>query len=109
MISSSPSATEDKTRFEIELEFVQCLANPFYLNYLAQSKCLQDESFLRYLEYLDYWRKPEYIKFLIYPSYTLNALDLLKQPQFRTDILSPDNAKKIMDDMGAGLQIKKGV
>jgi len=56
---------------------------------------------------LDYWRQPEYVRFLIYPSFTLNALDLLKQPQFRVDILSPDNAKKIMDDMLASMQTKK--
>ncbi|KAJ6257114.1 Mediator of RNA polymerase II transcription subunit [Drechslerella dactyloides] len=97
---------DDKTRFEMELEFVQCLANPFYLNYLAQSKYLQDEPFLRYIEYLDYWRQPEYVKFLVYPSFTLNALDLLKQPQFRQDILSPDTAKKIMDDMLASLHTR---
>ncbi|KAK6525544.1 suppressor of hpr1 [Arthrobotrys megalospora] len=98
---------DDKARFEIELEFVQCLANPFYLNYLAQSKYLQDEAFLQYLEYLDYWRQPEYVKFLIYPSFTLNALDLLRQPQFRQDILSPDTAKKIMDDMLLSIQSPK--
>ncbi|KAK6537713.1 suppressor of hpr1 [Orbilia ellipsospora] len=97
---------DDKTRFEIELEFVQCLANPFYLNYLGQSKYLQDESFLRYLEYLDYWRQPEYVRFLIYPSFSLNALDLLRQPQFRLDILSPDTAKRIMDDMLGSIDSK---
>jgi len=27
---------DDTVRFQVELEFVQCLANPNYLNFLAQ-------------------------------------------------------------------------
>ena len=30
------SLNDDAIRFQVELEFVQCLANPNYLNYLAQ-------------------------------------------------------------------------
>lgn len=44
-----------------------------------------------------------------YPSFTINALDLLKQPQFRIDILSPENAKKIMDDMLSSVRKDTGL
>ncbi|KAK6343219.1 suppressor of hpr1 [Orbilia blumenaviensis] len=104
---AAPPTPDDKTRFEIELEFVQCLANPFYLNYLAQGKYLQDEAFLQYLEYLDYWRQPDYVKFLSYPSFTLNALDLLRQPKFRQDIMVADTANRIMDDMLVSIQSQR--
>ena len=30
------SLNDDAVRFQVELEFVQCLANPNYLNFLAQ-------------------------------------------------------------------------
>ena len=31
-----PNLADDRVRFQVELEFVQCLANPHYLNFLAQ-------------------------------------------------------------------------
>lgn len=49
------------------------------------------------------WKKQKNGKGCRYPTYTLNALALLKEPQFRMDILSPDNAKVIMDEMHARL------
>ncbi|CAG8724721.1 9934_t:CDS:2 [Cetraspora pellucida] len=48
----SPTSTtdaENDKRFQIELEFVQCLANPWYLNNLAQRGFFQDPAFLNYL------------------------------------------------------------
>lgn len=45
-------------------QFLQCLANPFYLNYLSHTKVLDDERFLNYLAYLEYFRAPEYAKLL---------------------------------------------
>ncbi|KAL7266597.1 suppressor of hpr1 [Rhizina undulata] len=91
------------TRLEVELEFVQCLANPFYLTHLSQSKVLDDERFLKYLEYLEYFRKPEYTKLLTYPVYSLSALTLLKQPQFRADIMNPVLAQEMLQDMAVTL------
>ena len=32
----SIALNDDAVRFQVELEFVQCLANPNYLNFLAQ-------------------------------------------------------------------------
>ncbi|KAI4095100.1 MAG: hypothetical protein LQ339_007363 [Xanthoria mediterranea] len=78
------------TRFELELEFVQALANPYYLNHLASQKLLQDSTFVAYLNYLQYFAQPEYTRYLSYPGPTLKALELLQQERFRQEILSPD-------------------
>lgn len=86
------------TRWEIELEFVQSLANLQYLHYLAQNKYLQDTSFLEYLDYLEYWRQPEYLKFLIYPN-CLHILTLLKDAKFRNELLRQDIVGVLMNDM----------
>ncbi|KAI9812151.1 MAG: hypothetical protein M1827_004817 [Pycnora praestabilis] len=86
------------TRFELELEFVQCLANPWYLNYLATQKLLETPSFVAYLEYLQYFNQPDYIIFLTYPGPTLKTLQLLQQEQFRKDILSPDTVGRMIEE-----------
>lgn len=85
------------TRWEVELEFVQSLANPMYVHFLAQNQFLEDPRFLRYLEYLEYWRKPENAKSIVYPN-CLHMLTLLKQPMFRQEICKVEVAKMIMDD-----------
>lgn len=84
-------------RWEVELEFVQSLANPQYVNFLAQNKYLEKQEFLNYLEYLEYWRKPEYAQYIVYPN-CLYVLKLLKQPAFRHEILKADVAKMLMDE-----------
>ncbi|KAI0008308.1 SOH1-domain-containing protein [Xylariaceae sp. FL0662B] len=87
------------TRFEIELEvrlparpvdFVQSLANPFYLNHLASQKILNEPAFVAYLDYLQYWSRPPYVKYLNYPGPTLKHLELLQEERFRQDIISPE-------------------
>ncbi|KAK4548565.1 suppressor of hpr1 [Oleoguttula mirabilis] len=77
------------SRFELELEFVQSLSNPLYIQHLAAQKYLEDADFIRYLDYLQYFREPKYMKFLQYPGPTLRALELLQQEQFRRDAISP--------------------
>ncbi|KAF1935691.1 mediator of RNA polymerase II transcription subunit 31 [Clathrospora elynae] len=77
------------SRFELELEFVQCLANPAYLNNLAALKTFDKPEFVAYLGYLQYFRQPKYAKFLHHPGPTLRALELLQQERFRQDILAP--------------------
>ncbi|KAH7402335.1 mediator of RNA polymerase II transcription subunit 31 [Phaeosphaeria sp. MPI-PUGE-AT-0046c] len=77
------------TRFELELEFVQCLANPVYLNYLATQKYFDKPEFVAYLAYLQYFNDPKYTKFLHHPGPTLRALELLQQERFRQDIVTP--------------------
>ncbi|KAF6806119.1 mediator of rna polymerase ii transcription subunit 31 [Colletotrichum sojae] len=86
------------TRFEIELEFVQALANPLYLNHLATQKLLTRPEFVAYLAYLQYWTRPPYLKYLMYPGPTLKHLELLQQEQFRQDIISPDLVQRLVDD-----------
>ncbi|KAF9969711.1 hypothetical protein BGZ73_007804 [Actinomortierella ambigua] len=76
-------------RFQIELEFVQCLANPWYLHNLAQQRYFDDPAFLNYLDYLQYFRKPEYAKFIIYP-HCLHFLTLLQSPSFREALLKQE-------------------
>jgi len=85
------------TRFELELEFVQCLANPWYLNHLATQKLLDDPSFVAYLKYLQYFNEPKYTKYLTYPGPTLKALQLLQQEKFRQDILSPETVGRLIE------------
>ncbi|GBG68721.1 hypothetical protein CBR_g3263 [Chara braunii] len=79
-----------KQRFLLELEFVQCLANPAYINYLAQNRYFDNPSFINYLKYLLYWTKPEYAKFIVYP-HSLFFLEMLQSKQFRTAIAFPFN------------------
>ena len=45
-------------------QFVQCLANPVYLNYLAAQKYFDKPEFVAYLSYLQYFKEPKYTKFL---------------------------------------------
>jgi len=39
--------------------FGYCLAD------LAQNRYFEDEAFIGYLKYLQYWQRPEYIKFIM--------------------------------------------
>ncbi|RYP48155.1 hypothetical protein DL769_011238 [Monosporascus sp. CRB-8-3] len=94
MGNAPPTENEPKyggySRFELELEFVQALANPYYLNHLASQKLLNEPAFVAYLDYLQYWKRPPYLKYLTYPGPTLKHLELLQQEKFRQDIISPE-------------------
>eukprot|EP00040_Diaphanoeca_grandis_P043742 m.10138 g.10138 ORF g.10138 m.10138 type:complete len:143 (+) comp8141_c0_seq2:123-551(+) len=95
MAATTPSAQddEDATRFEVELEFVQCLGNPYYLNFLAQRDYFEQPGFINYLKYLQYWTKPEYSKHIKYP-HCLTFLDLLQQENFRSTLKNPSFAQR---------------
>ena len=56
--------TSNRIRFELELEFVQALANPYYLHSLAQQGILNQPAFVNYLHYLLYWKEKEYARFV---------------------------------------------
>ncbi|ODV89589.1 hypothetical protein CANCADRAFT_4207 [Tortispora caseinolytica NRRL Y-17796] len=88
------------SRFEVELEFVQSLAHPFYVNFLAQNQYFEKPEFLQYLQYLEYWRQQPYRDYLVYPN-CLHVLTLLQQKSFRDQIARGDIAKMVMDDMYA--------
>ncbi|KAL6871802.1 mediator of RNA polymerase II transcription subunit 31 [Trichoderma novae-zelandiae] len=93
------------SRFEIELEFVQSLANPYYLNHLASQKLLTQPAFVAYLDYLQYWSRPPYLKYLTYPGPTLRHLQLLQRERFRQDIMSPDLVQRLVEEeMKASVQ-----
>ena len=83
---------EEFRRFQMELEFVQCLCNLGYLHCiphtdLATMGYFDKEPFIKYLEHLLYWKKKEYVKFLMYVAHsypqTLHFLDMLQKPEFR--------------------------
>uniref|UniRef100_A0A8C9XXF7 Mediator of RNA polymerase II transcription subunit 31 n=1 Tax=Sander lucioperca TaxID=283035 RepID=A0A8C9XXF7_SANLU len=44
------SEEQARNRFQSELEFIQCLANPNYLNFLAQRGFLREKPFINYLK-----------------------------------------------------------
>ncbi|CAO1381093.1 unnamed protein product [Diamesa serratosioi] len=94
----TPAESEDqiKVRFQTELEFVQCLANPNYLHFLAQRGYFKDAGFVNYLKYLLYWKKPEYAKYLKYPM-CLYFLDLLQYEYFRREVVNAQCCKFIDD------------
>ena len=65
---------------------MQCLANPVYLNYMAQQKTLDKPEFVAYLGYLQYFKEPKYAKFLQYvhrgalPSHSLLTNHVTQSP-----------------------------
>ena len=80
--------TDEDRRFLLELEFVQCLANPAYLHFLAQHGLLDKPGFVNYLEYLMYWKQPQYGRYLQYP-HCLFFLDLLQEQEYRAALKDP--------------------
>eukprot|EP00967_Tisochrysis_lutea_P015271 scaffold17197_cov32-Tisochrysis_lutea.AAC.1 len=56
---------------------------------LAQTRQLDDEAFVRYLDYLQYWRKPEYAQHIAFP-HCLHFLKLLQDSTFRDAMKRPD-------------------
>ncbi|KAF8995467.1 SOH1-domain-containing protein [Cyathus striatus] len=81
----TPADVKDanRARFELELEFVQSLANPFYLHSLAQQNILEQPTFINFLKYLLYFKEKDYARFIHYP-HSLHHLELLQHPKFRS-------------------------
>merc|ERR1712203_505046 len=79
-------------RFLIELSFVEALSNMEYLHWLAVKGYLQKETFIRYIEYLQYWNTYPYVSFIKYPL-ALENLRLLTKSSFR-DALKDNKAIK---------------
>ncbi|XP_056852383.1 mediator of RNA polymerase II transcription subunit 31-like [Raphanus sativus] len=88
-LSSYKDPDGGRQRFLLELEFVQCLANPTYIHYVAQNRYFEDEAFIGYLKYLQYWQQPKYISFLMF--FCLYFLELLQNPNYRTAMAHPAN------------------
>ncbi|OXC81303.1 hypothetical protein J005_06594 [Cryptococcus neoformans] len=85
--SEAPARSSERhanlVRFQSELEFIQCLAHPQYLHELHIQGYLEKPPFLNYLKYLEYWREPQYVRFIIYPT-CLVYLTLLQTELFRS-------------------------
>lgn len=90
-IAGSAKEPLPDNRFALELEFVQSLASPAYLHFLASNNnstttttatakgtsLLLDPKFRAFLQYLqDTWTRPDYSRFIHYP-HALYFLDLL--------------------------------
>lgn len=102
MDAPSDMKAANRARFELELEFVQALANPFYLHSLAQQNILSQPAFIKFLDYLQYWKEKEYARFIVYViaigycflfgsdlsryPHALHHLDLLQHATFRQEI-----------------------
>lgn len=86
------------TRWEVELEFVQSLANIQYVNWLAQNDYLSNPAFVNYLKYLNYWKDAKYAKYVVYPN-CLHILTLLQSEEFRKSIVNPELINSLMNDM----------
>ncbi|KAJ6602200.1 SOH1-domain-containing protein [Mycena sp. CBHHK59/15] len=84
-VSETDPKALNRARFELELEFVQSLANPYYLHSLAQQNILDQPAFINFLEYLLYFKEKDYARFIHYP-HALHHLELLQQAQFRSDM-----------------------
>lgn len=95
---ATQTADELPTRWEVELEFVQSLANIQYVNWLAQNDYLADPAFVNYLQYLSYWKEPKYAKYVVYPD-CLHVLTLLQSEDFRKSIVNPELINTLMNDM----------
>ena len=81
--TTASNPKDERVRFEIELEYVQCLANPDYIQHLAQIGTLDDLKFIQYLQYLqETWTQPEYSRYLTFP-HCLTYLRLLQESSFR--------------------------
>ena len=87
---------EEILRFMQDLEFVQCLSNPFYLKYLADMGYFEDDNFLNYLKYLLYFKKVEYLKYITYERCII-FLDLLQFKEFRQKFKESQNVFDIIN------------
>lgn len=87
-----------KLRFQVEMEFVQSLANPNYLHFLAQRGFMKDQCFINYLAYLMYWKEPAYVSYLKYPV-CLYFLELLQHETFRKEVVSGQCARFLDDQV----------
>uniref|UniRef100_A0A1I8I937 N(6)-adenosine-methyltransferase non-catalytic subunit METTL14 n=2 Tax=Macrostomum lignano TaxID=282301 RepID=A0A1I8I937_9PLAT len=96
LLQQTRADNEERQRFQVELEFVQCLGNPNYLNFLAQRRFFEKREFINYLSYLQYWKEADYVKYIKYP-FCLQLLDLLQHQQFRKDIAKTGLAREILN------------
>lgn len=89
------------TKFEAELEFIQLLTNPYYLQYLHKEKFLHNPEFKKFLIYLEYWKEEPYCNFLIYPQ-CLSILDALNHNEEFLNKLDDEKIIEFIDEQLTG-------
>jgi len=89
---------ERSRRFVEELEFVQCLASPEYVHWLASQRYFEDEAFIEFLNYLNYWRHPPHVHHVVYPQ-ALRMLELLQDPVVRGRLHRLDTRSVLLSQM----------
>ena len=88
---------QEAFEFISDLEFIQCLANPNYLEYLHKVGYYKDENFIKYLNHLLYFvDNTEYRKYITY-SRCLIFLKLLQYEFFRNELGNPGFVKYLYD------------
>lgn len=85
-------------RFIEELEFVQALANPDYVQHLATQKYFEDPAFIHFLRYLRYWRDPPYVHHIVYPQ-CLRMLEILLSPRIQSRLHRLDTRNLLLSQM----------
>ncbi|SCV01020.1 LAMI_0G08812g1_1 [Lachancea mirantina] len=99
---------EPPTRFEVELEFVQCLANiPYVVFLLSQPQIWKDPKFRAYLKYLEYWTRHPYAQCIVYPN-CLFVLKLLNG-YMENATISEDGMLEGIEELPKLLQSQGGV
>ncbi|XP_074298477.1 uncharacterized protein LOC141629358 [Silene latifolia] len=64
------------------------IATHIFFSDLAQNRYFENEALIGYLKYLQYWQRPEYTKFIMYP-HCRYFLELLQNPNFRNSMAHP--------------------
>ncbi|AET38581.1 mediator complex subunit SOH1 Ecym_3069 [Eremothecium cymbalariae DBVPG len=106
-VDASGEQEELPSRFEVELEFVQSLANIPYVTYLlTQHQLWQDPKFKAYLKYLEYWCEPPYAQYIVYPN-SLFVLKLLNG-FFDKAVVNEDGVLEGAEELPKVLQIQGG-
>lgn len=87
----------DDERFTLELEFVSALANPRYVHHLAANGTLRDPAFIAYLDYLSYWERPEYARYVLYPHALRFRRELMRE-EFRAAMENPRTRERVFQE-----------
>ena len=64
-----------------DMEFIQLLSNPKYIEFLIAHKFFENQNFIYYLKYLDYIRRSSLIHLIKYPI-CLKMLNNIQDPNF---------------------------
>jgi mediator of RNA polymerase II transcription subunit 31 len=86
----------DEVRFQKDLEFLECLANPLYLQVLAP-RLQQDTALVHYLTYLHrVFTQPKYVLAVRFP-FSLVILHHLQDAGFRKELREPGFVRYITE------------